>query len=290
MNMSNVNHLEATNKNDTQTVIPSKEQLAALAKENGFQLFGISDIKKVEAYPYPDGRGLVKPSEVMPEAKTLLIMGVVIWDEGMNMSISKGGPADFGGGADDYFNLYYEVMETRAWRFCRAMADQYGMRGTPSVSVPLKPSAQLGGLGSIGRNTLVIAPEYGPRVRWVAVLTDTYLPPDAPFTRDLCTEQEKCKAFERCVKACPFSALEEGPITEQHIKNFNKLHYDSCGNAHIFDAELSGHFESHSRRVTQRGFLECTFCNVSCPYGREAVQALARKKRGTEKDLAKCYH
>ncbi len=75
-----------------------KEELRNVAEMNGFQLFGVSDLKKVEETPFPEGRGLQRPSEIMPEAKSLIIMGKVLWDEGMNLSVSSAGDADFSGG------------------------------------------------------------------------------------------------------------------------------------------------------------------------------------------------
>ena len=44
-----------------------------------------------------------------------------------------------------------------------------------------KLSAHLAGLGWIGKNTLLITPEYGPRVRLVSILTDAPLAPGKPM-------------------------------------------------------------------------------------------------------------
>jgi epoxyqueuosine reductase len=41
-----------------------------------------------------------------------------------------------------------------------------------STGIFLKDSAVLAGLGCIGKNNLVITPEYGPRIRWRALLLD----------------------------------------------------------------------------------------------------------------------
>ena len=143
-----------------------KEELKKLAMDNDFQLFGVADISEVEKTPFPEGRGLQRPSEIMPEAKSLIIMGKVLWDEGMNLSVSSAGSADFsGGGTLEYYNFYYNLVENLAWRFSRAVDDRYHARSTPTVTIHLKVSAMLAGLGWIGHNTLVITPEYGPRVR-----------------------------------------------------------------------------------------------------------------------------
>ncbi len=72
-----------------------KEEIRSKAMEKGFQLFGVSDINKMEDVEFPPGRGLVKPSEFMSDAKSLVVLGMVIWDEGMNAAISTPGTGDF---------------------------------------------------------------------------------------------------------------------------------------------------------------------------------------------------
>lgn len=139
-----------------------KEELRRIALENDFQLFGVSNLEEVEKTPFPDGRGLNKPSEIMPGAKSLIIMGKVLWDEGMNLSVSSAGSADFSGdGSLEYYNSYYNLVETLAWRFSRRMEDEFGAKCIPTVTIHLKVAAMLAGLGWIGHNTLVITRSTG---------------------------------------------------------------------------------------------------------------------------------
>jgi epoxyqueuosine reductase QueG len=63
-----------------------------------------------------------------------------------------------------------------------------------------KLAAHLAGLGWIGKNSLLISPEFGSRVRWVTVLTDAPLVPGEPADR----ECGRCRA---CVAACPVQAF-----------------------------------------------------------------------------------
>jgi epoxyqueuosine reductase QueG len=62
------------------------------------------------------------------------------------------------------------------------------------------------GLGELGLNNLLLTPEHGPRVRFVALVTDAELIPGRPFEPYLC-KPEKCGYA--CVKACPAGALSE---------------------------------------------------------------------------------
>jgi epoxyqueuosine reductase len=67
-----------------------------------------------------------------------------------------------------------------------------------------KAIARLAGLGWIGRNNLLVNPNFGSRVRYASVLTDLVLPYDDPVDGD-------CGDCRRCVSACPGGAIGESP-------------------------------------------------------------------------------
>jgi len=69
--------------------------------------------------------------------------------------------------------------------------------------VSLRHAAVPAGLGVLGRNNLLVTPEFGPRVRLCAVVTTAELAPDEPCSESFC---EDCEA---CVSACPVDALSE---------------------------------------------------------------------------------
>ncbi|MHB8896570.1 MAG: 4Fe-4S binding protein [Candidatus Geothermincolia bacterium] len=66
--------------------------------------------------------------------------------------------------------------------------------------------AAAAGLGELGVNNLLLTPEYGGRVRFVALLTDVELPAGGPFEKSLCFP-ERCGYA--CVRSCPAGALSE---------------------------------------------------------------------------------
>lgn len=271
-------HTDTTPSIDGGDIMSVKEELKELAEMNEFQLFGVADLEELEKAEYPDDRGLFKPSEIMHEVRSVIVLGKVLWDEGMNLSVSSAGSGDFSGGSLEYYNFYYNLVETLGWRFCSDISREYGVRAEPSVSIHLKVAASLAGLGFIGHSTLVITPEYGPRVRWVAILTDMDLEPDKPFSRDLCAEQSLCRERERCIRSCPYNAIVPGP--SQGVAPGEKLEYDRCAVAHEFDVAPAGEWEKHIRRVTPRGTMECTLCNLSCPYGDRVEKEIIPVKRG----------
>ncbi|HNY66068.1 MAG TPA: 4Fe-4S binding protein [Deltaproteobacteria bacterium] len=68
----------------------------------------------------------------------------------------------------------------------------------------LKHAAVSCGMGEIGRNNLLITPEFGPHQRLCAIVTEAPLEPDPARELSLCT------GCGRCVKSCPSGALKDG--------------------------------------------------------------------------------
>jgi len=69
--------------------------------------------------------------------------------------------------------------------------------------ISLKHAAMSCGMGEIGKNNLLLTPEFGPHQRLCAIITEAPLEPDS--TRDF----DLCKNCGRCVKACPSGALKD---------------------------------------------------------------------------------
>ena len=67
----------------------------------------------------------------------------------------------------------------------------------------LKDAAVMAGLGCIGKNNLVITPEYGPRIRLRALLLDREAEATGPLAFNPCEDCER-----PCRKACPVKAFE----------------------------------------------------------------------------------
>lgn len=103
--------------------------------------------------------------------------------------------------------------------------------------VSQKHAAQAAGLGTIGRNTLLITPEFGSMVWLGAVLTEMELEPD-PIRDPLCDD------CDLCVKVCPVNALEDVQLKQQ-------LCWD-----HAFG----------NNQQTQNWEISCHKCRDICPY------------------------
>jgi epoxyqueuosine reductase QueG len=76
-------------------------------------------------------------------------------------------------------------------------------------SVLHKPIAKKAGIGEIGRNTLLLTPEFGPRVRLATVTTELEVVPTRPMSIGLA---EYCLKCHRCQNKCPVGAIPEDKI------------------------------------------------------------------------------
>lgn len=87
-------------------------------------------------------------------------------------------------------------------------AEPVGRYGYPREGVlNLKEAAILAGLGGRGKNTVVLHPKYGPRLRFAAIRTDA--PLDPPASSALAQEGSSfCSGCSICIDACPVKTLE----------------------------------------------------------------------------------
>jgi len=71
----------------------------------------------------------------------------------------------------------------------------------PDVFIQLRIAAFIAGLGEIGYSKMFLTPEFGPRQRLAAIITDAPLTPDPIFEGKLC---DRCM---NCVTACTVGAI-----------------------------------------------------------------------------------
>jgi len=86
-----------------------------------------------------------------------------------------------------------------------------------------KMAAIRAGLGWIGRNNLLVHPEYGSKIRLATILTDMPLETDKPIERD-------CGECRECIEICPVSAIKDSykdwnkAACLEKLKHFAKVH------------------------------------------------------------------
>lgn len=80
-----------------------------------------------------------------------------------------------------------------------------------ALSIPIAIDA---GLGELGRNGLLITPNFGPRVRISKVITDLPLVPDEPIEVGAA---EFCETCGKCAEDCPGNAITNGERIDQPV-------------------------------------------------------------------------
>ncbi len=79
-----------------------------------------------------------------------------------------------------------------------------------------KKVAVQAGLGWLGRNNLVVNPEFGARIRFVTILTDLPLKVDKPLSMD-------CGRCKKCLSICPVDAIKEKAEDFDHLACYRQL-------------------------------------------------------------------
>ncbi|MFW9915079.1 MAG: 4Fe-4S double cluster binding domain-containing protein [Candidatus Thorarchaeota archaeon] len=106
------------------------------------------------------------------------------------------------------------------------------------------------GLGWIGKNALLITPQWGPRIRLATVLTDASLEAGQPITMGNCG---KCQA---CVVKCPAQAIKGVNWTIEHLRA-DLLSADRCS-------------EKITKNQAVVGEPICGICVSVCPIGQSS--------------------
>lgn len=138
----------------------------------------------------------------------------------------------------------------------------------------------LAGLGEIGYNSLLVTPQYGPRVWLMAVLTSAPLTPDPMLTGEVCPKA-RCNI---CVEKCPQQALSPQGInrarcvrspgeyglygTLNHIRNIVNENDPDKRNEMLFGPDTWGiwmHLQYGG------GPSRCRVCLESCPIGKRTL-------------------
>lgn len=113
---------------------------------------------------------------------------------------------------------------------------------------PHKIAATSAGLGWIGRNGLLINPEYGPRLSLATVLTDAPLKTSSPVKTSQCGD---CKL---CLEHCPSEAITGNEWSRK--------------NPYVELVRLQNCRDHKKESRTVNGKPNCGLCIHICPYGR----------------------
>ena len=116
---------------------------------------------------------------------------------------------------EEYYHLYHSLnqalngivsagegfLRDRGFAAWAQTTDRVKVGPDKTTPLPHKTVAARAGLGWIGKNCLLVTPQYGPAVRISSLLTDAPLEYDEPIS------QSRCGACDLCVRKCPAQAL-----------------------------------------------------------------------------------
>jgi len=117
----------------------------------------------------------------------------------------------------------------------------------------LKDAAVLAGLGTIGMNNLLITPEFGPRVRFSALVVDMELKSSSQIDFAPC---ESCDM--RCRQVCPQKAFRSGAYSRTFCNE--QMEIDMTGKAIVEQPE--------KKDLPSEYIKYCRACELACPVGK----------------------
>lgn len=205
-----------------------------LAKDWGATIVGIAPVERFEGAPAGHG-----PLDLVPKAKSVIVAGVRIPDpvveydryhEKMTeMNTELGIEANM----ENFYMLmghYTEdmMLNILSVKLANYMEINYGLRSmsTPNAmhtglghSVMAAPmgffsqrhAAVRAGLGEFGLSGLVITPQFGPRVRYVSVITEAELEPDPLLKEKVCMRGKCGENGPACWARCGNKAISIRP-------------------------------------------------------------------------------
>jgi len=158
-----------------------------------------------------------KATSILPKAKSVVVVGKEIYKEVVSLlRPSKGaGEAEYG----ELLGPHGDYINGRLTRAVYELATLFRKDGYQSLPLPAggcpfdqrflmsifsyRHAAELAGLGTLGRHSLLITPEYGPRVKLACLVTEASLEASQkPSNKDYCID---CDA---CIQECPAKALQ----------------------------------------------------------------------------------
>lgn len=155
---------------------------------------------------------------------------------------------------DSYYpasNLAYHAAKRLEDRLTAA-----GCFAKANVSYPAKEAAVRAGLGRIGRNSLLITPEFGTRVVIILMATDIACD---PAEKESCEEEMGCLGCGRCAAACPSGAMDEQGLS----------HPERCLRNFMMEGNVTP--ETLRKKMGMR-LLGCDICQRVCPMQPDSAQ------------------
>jgi epoxyqueuosine reductase len=224
--------------------IESPAEMSRIVKRAA-RLFGASLVGVCKL----DRRWLYAEADLPEMLENAIVMGIEMDSEAIDASPAPAAAAGTGVGYSKMAFILALMGE-----FIRNLGYTAWQCGNDTaLSIPLAIDA---GLGELGRNGLLITPQYGPRVRICKVFTDLPLATDKPIAFGV---NEFCRRCKACARNCEAGAIFSGdePSFEVACKSNNP-------------GALKWHVnvERCYEFWCQNG-IDCSTCIKVCPYNKK---------------------
>jgi len=240
------------NKYKIEDSVEFTDKVKKVASYYGASLVGITKVDK--KWIYKTGKNKTGPSYsiVFPEKiDTAIVMAIEMDPEGLSTTPALPACAATGLG---YSKMAFVI--SCLGEFIRNLGYEAIQSGNDTgLSIPLAIDA---GLGALGRNGLLVTPEYGSRVRICKVFTNLPLIPDKPNIEFIEELSKFCRECHECADACEVKAISLDPETSFKVRSFSnnpgiKKYYIDPEKCFEFWAENSG---------------DCSNCITTCPFSK----------------------
>jgi epoxyqueuosine reductase len=182
----------------------------------------------------------------LPEAKTIIILGVYAYDEAALYRNTRQELRGKTARTYSYYPVARQIAESVA-----GFIEERGHKAIQGQHVPLKFVADRIGVGAYGKNGILQTEQYGSFIALRNVIADLELTPDH-FDR----VSTRCNECERCMKACPTGAL-YAPY---------KVNPKLCINP---ITRREAYIGPHIRSRMQNWIHGCDICQEVCPVNRD---------------------
>ncbi len=193
------------------------EEVKEFVRNQDVDYVGISPIERFSHAP--ENR---RPADLLPEARSVIVIGMRILN-----AVSKGARRAYTYPEMAHLRLphrlfgYMQLNRTMDWTN-HNLARLLERKGYASLPIPASPpedtqelfgvfsnrhAAVAAGIGELGWNGLLVAPQVGPKLRVASLITEAELESDPMYNGASLCVPEKCKYT--CVKKCPGHAFSE---------------------------------------------------------------------------------
>lgn len=295
----------------------TKDEIRNLAKELGIDAVGFTTCARLDER-LPES---LRPSEISAHLPTFLVLARHI---AVGISAAADGRAKQVASA-----LVHRVLEEAAAELAYHLEEKdYLAVVLPSLIMDFKSRTELSntpagqgslylrlaavaaGLGTLGLNTMLLTPQFGPRVYLCGMMTNLQLQPDEPMREELCLGLEACG---RCAAVCPADAIPRQarrgvPLAEvrgldsracarqsqphgvgafiDHFKTLFK-HRDAAEIRRTIDSADTSLLWFNLAVLRHGSFTGCSKCLQACPVGHdyETIQASPHRQRDLPADF-----